>query len=398
MTDNFYRAFEEKYRGSRDVIKSRLTVYHPFLQQVLDFYPEAHALDLGCGRGEWLEYITSLGFTATGVDVDEGMLLGCEELGLEVEKAELLEHLKTLASESLMMISAFHVVEHITFDALRELVKEAFRVLKPGGLLLMETPNPENITTATCHFYLDPTHRNPIPCQLLSFVAENGGFERVKTLRLQERKDLVEKQDVSLRDVLSGVSPDYSVVAQKASNSRFYKEFSFLFDKRYGLSLDELLGRWDQKALRIQERVAQAEQTEVDILLRVEEAILKANEAAGMVTAMQNSISWKATVPLRLSGNVLKKIIKIHPCNHHSRVLRNFVLFFLKRPLLKKYILPVLNRFPNIKARLVVVSQSPVVRRDVSRPQTPRKMANLTPRAKKIYEDMKSSIRYKRED
>ena len=85
----------------------------------------------------------------------------------------------------------------------------------PGGLLIMETPNPENIVVATRNFYLDPTHQRPIPPMLLAFVAEYAGFARVKTLRLQESKELVNKGDVSLQDVFAGASPDYAVVAQK---------------------------------------------------------------------------------------------------------------------------------------------------------------------------------------
>ena len=124
-------------------------------------------------------------------------------------------YLSALPDESQAVVSAFHVVEHITFDQLGTLVAEALRVLKPGGLLIMETPNPENIVVATRNFYLDPTHQRPIPSMLLAFVAEYAGFSRVKTLRLQESKELVNKGDVSLQDVFAGASPDYAVVAQK---------------------------------------------------------------------------------------------------------------------------------------------------------------------------------------
>ena len=89
-------------------------------------------------------------------------------------------------ADSLTVVSAFHVVEHIPFETLRQLVDEAYRVLKPGGLLILETPNSENLVVGTSSFYLDPTHQRPLPAQLLTFVVEYAGFERVKTLYLQE--------------------------------------------------------------------------------------------------------------------------------------------------------------------------------------------------------------------
>jgi SAM-dependent methyltransferase len=70
MTDGFYRAFEERYRGSRDLIKGRLQAYVPFVKPLLDIYPNAEAIDLGCGRGEWLEVLKGLGYKPTGVDLD----------------------------------------------------------------------------------------------------------------------------------------------------------------------------------------------------------------------------------------------------------------------------------------------------------------------------------------
>lgn len=83
-----------------------------------------------------------------------------------------------------------HIVEHIPFEDIQTLVQEAFRVLTPAGLLILETPNPENIQVATSGFYIDPTHTRPIPSQLLSFLPEYYGFKRTKILRLQEENNL----------------------------------------------------------------------------------------------------------------------------------------------------------------------------------------------------------------
>ena len=178
MSDNFYRAFEERHRGPRELILSRLAVYRPFISPLKLINLAPPAIDLGCGRGEWLELLLDEGFSPLGIDQDEEMLQGCREQNLPAQQGDAVAYLATLPNESQAVISAFHVVEHISFDQLRTVVSEAFRVLKPGGLLIMETPNPENIVVATRNFYLDPTHLRPIPPQLLSFLPEYYGFAR----------------------------------------------------------------------------------------------------------------------------------------------------------------------------------------------------------------------------
>jgi SAM-dependent methyltransferase len=247
MTDSFYRAFEDKYRGSRELIKSRLQVYLPFIKPLLNKKQQTKpkALDLGCGRGEWLELLTEQGFIAQGVDTDEGMLEACWELDLKAEKVDALDYLKAQKANSFAVISGFHIAEHIPFEILQELVDQALRILKPGGLLILETPNPENIVVGTANFYLDPTHKQPLPPLLLSFVAEHAGYARVKILRLQEPEGLQESQNLTLIDVLSGVSPDYSIVAQKAAAKTALKKFDAAFSREYGVMLNEIANLYD---------------------------------------------------------------------------------------------------------------------------------------------------------
>lgn len=253
----FYRAFEDRYRGSRDTIKDRLRVYLPFVEPFKELYSDCKAFDLGCGRGEWLELMAEAGFVKPhGVDLDEDMLAACHERGLPVAKADAITSLQSLPDESQVIVSGFHIAEHIPFDALLVLVREALRVLKPGGLLILETPNPENIVIGTSNFYLDPTHQRPLPMQLLSFLAEYSGFARTKILRLQEPKDIQEIQNLALPHVFNGVSPDYALVAQKAGAGNQVAAFDLVFGKTYGLSLEVLLARYE---VGIQRRFAEIE-------------------------------------------------------------------------------------------------------------------------------------------
>ena len=244
MSGSFYRAFEDRYRGSRDLIKTRLQIYRPFLEGLAGAEP-ATALDLGCGRGEWLELLGEAGFAARGVDLDEGMLAACRERGLNVLNDDAINALRTTPDGSLSVVSAFHVVEHIAFDQVQILIGEALRALRPGGLLILETPNSENLTVGTSSFYDDPSHLRPLPSKLLAFAVEFSGFERHAVLRLQETQYV----DGALRlfDVLAGVSPDYAIVAQKGGAPELRVALAREFARPYGTDLHTLAQRYQQQ-------------------------------------------------------------------------------------------------------------------------------------------------------
>lgn len=247
MSGNFYRAFEDRHRGSRALIKQRLRVYEPFLQALKEADEACPALDIGCGRGEWLELLIEQGFQAQGVDLDDGMLQACRDRGLPAVQGDALSALQALPAESQTLISGFHIVEHIPFSVLQELVSEALRVLKPGGLLILETPNAENLVVGTNSFYLDPTHERPLPHQLLEFLVEYSGFARQKILRLQEAPQVRETDQLQLLDVLGGSSPDYAVVAQKHADNDRYDVLASAFEKDFGVSLGSLAQRYEQQ-------------------------------------------------------------------------------------------------------------------------------------------------------
>ena len=133
MSDGFYRAFEERWRGSRELIKSRLRVYLPFAEPLLCLYPNPKAVDLGCGRGEWLELLKEAGFNAQGVDLDDGMLAVCRQLGLKVATQDATGFLKSLPDASHAVVSGFHLVEHIPFSDLQQLVKRHYESCSPVG-------------------------------------------------------------------------------------------------------------------------------------------------------------------------------------------------------------------------------------------------------------------------
>ena len=262
MIADFYRAFENRYRGPREQIKSRLAVYLPFVLPVKQFYGVCQCIDLGCGRGEWLELMQGNGIDAQGVDLDQGMLEAARERGLNATHGDVIQSLQSLESESQMLVTGFHLAEHLPFDALQILIQESLRVLKPGGLLILETPNPENIVVGTSGFYFDPTHQRPIPFQLLSFMVEYAGFEKVKILRLHEPYGSAANNSSSLWVVLYGVSHDYAVVAQKAGAPEIVAATAPAFEADYGLSLESLANSHEA---RIQQAEAKAQQIEAKV-------------------------------------------------------------------------------------------------------------------------------------
>jgi len=245
MNDEFYRAFEDRHRGDRWLIKSRLRVYLPFITPLLEIYQPCNAVDLGCGRGEWLELLNEEGFVGHGVDLDDGMLEACRELGLEATRQDAVQYLKQLPDESLAIVTGFHVAEHIPFLRLRELAAEACRVLQPAGLLILETPNPENLVVGATNFYLDPTHIRPLPPDLLLFLTEYSGFERNKIMRLNRSALSDDDSSPSLSEVLKGVSPDYAVIAQKDAPPEVLQPFNAAINRNYGTTLDDMMSRYE---------------------------------------------------------------------------------------------------------------------------------------------------------
>jgi len=227
----------------------RLQVYLPFVLSVTKSHPKAQCLDLGCGRGEWLELLTGQGLNVKGVDLDADMLAAAQSMSLRVMQVDAIQALHDTPDASIAVLSAFHLVEHLSFESLQKLVTQAHRVLVPGGLLIMETPNPDNLQVATSNFYLDPSHLKPIPSQLLSFVTEHAGFARSKVLGLQESPALHYQPQVQLQDVLAGASPDYAVIAQKTGVISDGERLDSAFERDYGLSMANLAQTYTQQQL-----------------------------------------------------------------------------------------------------------------------------------------------------
>lgn len=362
-------------------------------------YPQCPALDLGCGRGEWLELIQSQGFLARGVDLDEGMLQACQALELPAEYGDALGALGALDDESQVLVSAFHLVEHIPFSSLQQLVSEALRVLKPAGLLIMETPNPENLLVGTSYFYLDPTHEKPIPHSLLSFLTEFTGFARSKLARLQEPAALHNVPELTLMEVLSGVSPDYAIIAQKAASAEQLAVFDPHFDRTYGLSLESLAERFDnrleQRFRVIQELEGELQQTRQER----EQALAKAHELWLQSQTLMNSTSWRVTAPLRRGARSVRWLISngVRLLKGGARrIVAAGVRHALGRPVLLRRLNAGLKRFPRLHEVLKRFVFNRGLTRDAAvNSNVPQHLEGLSAGARQVYYDLKKTTEQK---
>jgi O-antigen chain-terminating methyltransferase len=184
LSDVAYYDFESQFRGSEDEIKDRVKIYLPhFVEKGLGT-PEMPIVDIGCGRGEWLDVLREQRLLAYGVDGNSSMIAACKEKGLAVEQQDGIQHLRNLPDSSVGAVTAFHFVEHLPFVALLSFIDEVLRVLKSGGLALFETPNPDNVLVGSNTFYIDPTHQRPLPSGLLKFVLQSRGFSSIEVLPL----------------------------------------------------------------------------------------------------------------------------------------------------------------------------------------------------------------------
>ncbi|MBC3920296.1 class I SAM-dependent methyltransferase [Undibacterium sp. CY18W] len=189
--DQFYLEFEALFRGSREDIKGRLKVYLPYLSHISAEPKDQRkmVIDVGCGRGEWLELLDEHGIPAMGVDMNHSMVNACLDRGFLVRHADAIAYLREQEAGSIGAVTGFQIIEHLPFEQLIALFDAARHALCPGGVIIFETPNPENLKVGACNFYFDPTHLHPIVPQVAEFMARQRGFSHAEILRLHPYPD-----------------------------------------------------------------------------------------------------------------------------------------------------------------------------------------------------------------
>lgn len=181
-SDEFYFEFEQAFRGSDDV---KYEGWEHYAALVADHcaahqaeFNKAYHLDVGCGRGEFLQHLKSRDVPARGVDANEVMVTHCHELDLEVAKADALAYLAEVEENSLLGISAFQFIEHLFLRDLCDFFALSYRTLRPKGLLILETVNPESVYGLRW-FFMDFTHNKPLFADMIRFMLTKTGFRDI---------------------------------------------------------------------------------------------------------------------------------------------------------------------------------------------------------------------------
>jgi SAM-dependent methyltransferase len=180
---SLYTEFTERFRGSTEEVTAKHTGYLPDVRRLVRGGAGAGAagvVDVGSGRGEWLAMLRDAQVPASGVDANLAFVEAGRERGLDLVHGDAVTYLQALAPGSVDMVTAFHLIEHLDVETLLALLAAARHALRPGGCVLVETPNPTNLRMAACDFYNDPTHRCPLPPALTEFLVTASGFGDVE--------------------------------------------------------------------------------------------------------------------------------------------------------------------------------------------------------------------------
>jgi SAM-dependent methyltransferase len=203
----------ESFRGSDEEIRHRLDGYLP------DLRTAEPVLDLGCGRGELLLLLREAGVEATGVDGDAALVQAATRRGLKVIHGDVLEVLRSQESGSQGAVTAIHFFEHLTPATLAAVLAEVRRVLRPGGLVIAECPNPHTLRVGATFFWQDPTHSRPLLPETLELFLKAAGLTPTRRELLHPFPD-----DQLLTDDEGGTQaltdPDVTMLAERVDRLR----------------------------------------------------------------------------------------------------------------------------------------------------------------------------------
>jgi O-antigen chain-terminating methyltransferase len=190
--------------------------------------------------------------------------------------------LQAVPAQSYALISALGLAEQLPLAMLKQVVQEAHRALKPGGVLLLQAAHPDNLLTEAHQAVLEALPTQRISPAVLAFLPEYFGFETIKTVRLHEQLGVTAQQPISLVNVLRDASPNYAVISQKSTSEMNPPLVIKAFEQEYGLSLETLAVFFDQR---------------LDARIDLVAASAARSEAA--LAAIHASFVWKVTGPIR---------------------------------------------------------------------------------------------------
>lgn len=222
-----YKKFQDRFRGSQQAILQNQKQYLRF------FHECKNVMDIGCGRGEFIEMLHQNGIGAFGVEIDPDMVRECRAKSLNVADIDVVSYLKIQLEretpDSIDGIFSAQVIEHLYMDYLIEMLRLCYRILQPDRFIVLETINVKCLTAFTTSIYLDPTHVKPIHPETLQFILESLGFREIAFLFSSEfsdeiklhkvephcEQDTIYNQNVKKLNELLFAPQDYAIIAKK---------------------------------------------------------------------------------------------------------------------------------------------------------------------------------------
>ena len=260
MDQDFYFNFEKKFRGNREDILDKISIYDPLVELLINQHKEHKFVDIGCGRGEWLQKWDQKISSSIGIEIDSNMANYCLSKGYQVIHDDAIKSLNSFSDESVTLITIFHLVEHLDNNYLNQLIMACYRILDKNGILIIETPSIDSISVSTKSFYLDPTHINHINPDGLSFLIDQKGFSSSQYFYINGGP-LASASPLKITKILNGVAQDITFIATKSEEISklifddetdwqldFNKAFSTLkAAEAYDLENEKILNQFETK-------------------------------------------------------------------------------------------------------------------------------------------------------
>ena len=277
MDSDYYLDFENKFRGDRKEILNIFSSYEPLIETVIEGKSSPILIDVGCGRGEWLQRCQKKFYKSIGIESDNYMAKLCRDYGLSVIEGDAIDELSKFEANSISVITIFHVIEHLKFNKLQKMIAECHRILSDDGILIMETPSIDNLIVSTKTFYIDHTHINHINPEAISFHLEKAGFNKVKYYYINGGP-LQESHPLKITRILNGVAQDLCIISTKnqdLSEKIFSDNLQWKSHLNIGLTLFEAAIEFDIKLETLVELIKSSSK---EIRLMKEEIILLKNQ------------------------------------------------------------------------------------------------------------------------
>ena len=333
MTFNFYLDFENKFRGDTQSILYQFSKYDFLIDLIIKGIEKPKLIDIGSGRGEWIQKWSNKIEDCFGIENDQEMISLCRKKGLKIMAGDAFDILPTLSTNSVSVLTMFHVIEHISYKQSLKILSECYRVLSEDGVFIIETPSIDNLIVSTNTFYLDQTHISHINPQAIKFSMKSIGFEKVSDFYINGGPMQNENHSKITR-ILNGVAQDLLIVATK------------------NVSKSQLIFFED---INWQEKLNQAPKTMeacVDFDLRNEKILLELNnnnaytqkEIKSLNKSLSNQLSAFDLLnnEVNIIKNDLKYILKVY------RIIRKLLYPFYKILItFKKYFSLLINKLLN---------------------------------------------------